>query len=115
LNLSDDRSARPQPSMQRTAKPHSRGSSDADNVIRLEGNDRGDIGDEVWNLEDQFSGIGVLKEFAADAQFNYSWQESGKVCVLRGFLKSDQFGSRCGQPLRCQQQVVEFAVAASAA
>ena len=38
-----------------------------------------------------------------------------KSCVLRGFLKSDEFGSRGGQPLRFQQQVVEVAVAASAA
>ena len=29
-----------------------------------------------------------------------SWRESGKVCVLRGFLKSDELGSRGGQPLR---------------
>jgi len=31
-----------------------------------------------------------------------SWQESGKVCVLRGFLKSDEVGSRGGQPLYFQ-------------
>ena len=32
-----------------------------------------------------------------EAYRNYgSWQESGKVCVLRGFLKSDEFGSRGG-------------------
>jgi hypothetical protein len=44
-----------------------------------------------------------------------SWRESGKVCVLRGFLKSDEFGSRGGHPLRFEQQVVEVAVTASAA
>jgi len=49
------------------------------------------------------------------ASFKGSWQESGKVCVLRGFLKSDEFGSRGGHPLRFQQQVVEVAVTASAA
>ena len=48
-------------------------------------------------------------------QITGSWQESGKVCVLRGFLKSDEFGSRGGHPLRFEQQVVEVAVTASAA
>ena len=38
---------------------------------------------------------------ALDAAGNIgSWRESGKVCVLRGFLKSDELGSRGGQPLR---------------
>ena len=46
---------------------------------------------------------------------NGSWRESGKVHVLRGFLKSDEFGSRGGQALGFQQQVVEVAIAASAA
>jgi hypothetical protein len=31
-----------------------------------------------------------------------SWQESGKVCVLRGILDGDEFGSRGGQPQRFQ-------------
>ena len=43
-----------------------------------------------------------------------SWRESGKAFVLRGFLKSDEFGSRGRQPLRFEQQVVEVAIAASA-
>ena len=42
-----------------------------------------------------------------------SWRESGKVCVLRGFLKSNEVGSRGGQPLYFQQQVVEVSVSAS--
>ena len=45
---------------------------------------------------------------------NGSWRESGKAFVLRGFLKSDEFGSRGRQPLRFEQQVVEVAIAASA-
>ena len=28
-----------------------------------------------------------------------SAQESGEVCILRGFLESDEFGARGGQPL----------------
>ena len=48
-------------------------------------------------------------------QSNYgSWRETGKAFVLRGFLKSDEFGSRGRQPLRFEQQVVEVAIAASA-
>jgi len=49
-----------------------------------------------------------------DVTFYGSWRESGKVRVLRGFLKSDEFGSRGRQPLRFEQQVVEVAIAASA-
>jgi transposase len=44
-----------------------------------------------------------------------SIQQTGKVCVLCGFLKSDEVGSRGSQPLRFQQQVVEVAVAVSPA
>ena len=44
-----------------------------------------------------------------------SARESGKVRVLRGFLKSDEFGSRGGQPLGFQQQVVEVVVVAPTA
>jgi hypothetical protein len=36
-------------------------------------------------------------------RFLGSWQETGKVYVLRGFLKSDEFGSCSGQALRFQQ------------
>jgi hypothetical protein len=44
-----------------------------------------------------------------------SIQQTGKVRVLRGFLKSDEFGSRGGQPLGFQQQVVEVVVVAPTA
>ena len=46
---------------------------------------------------------------------NGSIQQTGKEHVLRGFLESDEFGFRGGQPLGFQQQVVEVAIAASAA
>src|SRR6267143_1911407 len=42
-----------------------------------------------------------------------SAQQSVKVCILRGFLESDEFGLGGCQALRLQQQVIEIAVAAT--
>ena len=64
----------------------------------------------AWRVVLRFTGLGDR-----DACISGSWRESGKVHVLRGFLKSDEFGSRGGQALGFQQQVVEVAIAASAA
>jgi hypothetical protein len=39
-----------------------------------------------------------------------SEQESGKLCILRGFLKNEEFGLGRGQALRLQQQIVHVSV-----
>src|SRR6266576_2609114 len=39
-----------------------------------------------------------------------SEQESRKPCILRGFLKNEEFGLGRGQALRLQQQIVRVSV-----
>ena len=46
---------------------------------------------------------------------NGSARQSVKVCILRGFSKSDEFGLGSCQALRLQQQVIEIAVASATA
>ena len=40
-----------------------------------------------------------IKRFPFEPWISGSAQESGEVCILRGFLESDEFGARGGQPL----------------
>jgi hypothetical protein len=42
-----------------------------------------------------------------------STPETAKMRILRGFLKSDEFGLGDRQPLRLEQQVVEIPVEAN--
>jgi hypothetical protein len=44
-----------------------------------------------------------------------SAQQSVKVCILRGFLESDELGLGGCHALRLQQQVIEIAVAPTTA
>src|SRR5580658_10907555 len=44
-----------------------------------------------------------------------STQQSVRVRILRGFLKSDEFGLGGGQALRLQQQIVHVSITAAAA
>src|ERR1700684_641726 len=50
----------------------------------------------------------------AVAEFSGSAQQSVRVRILRGFLKSDEFGLCGGQALRLQQQVVHVAITTAA-
>ena len=46
---------------------------------------------------------------------NGSAQQCVRVRILRGFLKSDEFGPCGGQALRLQQQIVHVSITAAAA
>src|SRR5882762_10063884 len=48
-------------------------------------------------------------------RFTGSAQQSVKVCILRGFLESDELGLGGCQALHLQQQVIEIAVASTTA
>ena len=45
----------------------------------------------------------------ADSELG-SEQESGKLCILRGFLKNEEFGLGRGQALRLPQQIVHVSL-----
>jgi hypothetical protein len=60
------------------------------------------------------SGTGIQFDYSEAERILGSVQQTEKVCVLRGFLKSDEVGSRGGQPLGFQQQIVEVTIAAHA-
>src|ERR1700684_2883093 len=51
----------------------------------------------------------------AVAEFSGSTQQSVRVRILRGFLKSDEFGLGGGQALRLQRQIVQVSITAAAA
>ena len=43
-----------------------------------------------------------------------SERESGKLCILRGFLKNEELGLGCGEALRFEQQVMHVSIATAA-
>ena len=51
----------------------------------------------------------------ASAQYKKgSERESGKLCILRGFMKSEEFSLRGRQALRFEQQVIHVSITAAA-
>lgn len=67
----------------------------------------------TWYVDGVHGSNGNNCKSRASACKTGSAQQSVKVRILRGFLKSDEFGFSGCQALCFQQQVVEIAVAAT--
>jgi hypothetical protein len=71
---------------------------------------------ELAALQAGQSLIGVRRNGSNNPSESYksgSAQQSVKVCILRGFLKDDEFGSGNYHALCFQQEIAEILVAAS--